>query len=153
MKRFEFKLQALLNFRKHLERVAQQDMAKTVMAVSDCENQIDSLQTTHGQSTKKLEAIVEKGVAAQEFKHHHAYIGAVTQMIVEEKRRKVQLGIILKKKRLVLKKRSIDKKAIERLREKQAKEYNQELLTAEQKELDEISSLKKAREISNDTEQ
>ena len=152
MKRFEFKLQALLNFRKHLERVAQQDMAKTVLAASDCEHQIGSLQTTHGQSAQRLESIVQKGVAAPEFKQHHDYIGAVTQMIVEEKRRKSQLEIILKKKRLVLKKRSIDKKAIERLREKQAKEYNQELRVIEQKELDEISSLKKAREISNDAE-
>jgi flagellar FliJ protein len=150
MKRFEFKLQALLNFRKHLERVAQQDMAKTVLAVSECENQIGSLQTIHGQSAQKLESIVQKGVAAQEFKQHHVYIGAVTQMIAAEKRRKSQLEKVLEKKRLVLKKRSIDKKAIERLREKQAKEYNQELRVIEQKELDEISSLKKAREISND---
>ena len=152
MKRFEFKLQALLNFRKHLERVAQQDMAGTVLAVSDCEHQIGSLQTTRGQSAQRLELIVEKGVTAQEFKQHHDYIGAVTRMIGAEKRRKIQLEKILEKKRLVLKKRSIDKKAIERLREKQAKEYNQELRVAEQKELDEISSLKKAREISNDAE-
>ncbi len=93
-----------------------------------------------------------KGVAAQEFKQHHVYIGAITQTISEEKKRKIQLEKILEKKRLALKKRSIDKKVIERLREKQAKEYNQELLVTEQKELDEISSLKKAREISNDTE-
>ncbi len=152
MKRFEFKLQALLNFRKHLERIAQQDLAKTVMAVSDCENQISSLQTTHGLSAKRLESIVEKGVTAQEFKQHNAYLGAVTRMIEGEKQRKIQLETVLKKKRKELKKRSIDKKAMERLREKQAKEYNQELLTSEQKELDEISSLKKAREISNDTQ-
>ncbi len=152
MKRFEFKLQALLNFRKHLERIAQQDLAKTVMAVTDCENQISSLQTTHGLSAKRLESIVEKGVTAQEFKQHNAYLGAVTRMIEGEKQRKIQLETVLKKKRNELKKRSIDKKAMERLREKQAKEYNQELLTAEQKELDEISSLKKAREISNDTQ-
>ena len=152
MKRFEFKLQALLNFRKHLERIAQQDLAKTVMAVTDCENQISSLQTTHGQSAKRLELIVEKGVTAQDFKQHHAYLGDVTRMIAGEKQRKMQLEKVLIKKRIELKKRSIDKKAMERLREKQAKEYNQELLTAEQKELDEISSLKKAREISNDAQ-
>ncbi len=150
MKRFEFKLQALLNFRKHLERMAQQDMAKTVMEVTACEKQIDSLQATHGQSALQLEKIVEKGVGAREFKQHHSYLGAVGLMINQEKQHKVQLGKILEKKRLQLKKRSIDKKAMERLRETRAKEYNKELLVAEQKELDEISSLKKAREISND---
>ena len=109
MKRFEFKLQTLLSFRKHLERVAQQDMAKTVMEVSACETQIDLLQTTHGQSARKLESIVEKGVAAQEFKQHYDYLGAVTQMIAEEQQRKIQLAKILQKKRVVLKKRSVDK--------------------------------------------
>ncbi|MBU0969778.1 MAG: flagellar export protein FliJ [Proteobacteria bacterium] len=150
MKRFEFKLKALLNFRKHLERMAQQDMAKTVMEIAACEQQIDSLETIHGHSAQRLELIVEKGVGAKEFKQHQAYIEAVIRMVGEEKEQKFQLGKVLEKKRLVLKKRSIDKKAMERLREKQAKAYNQELLGAEQKELDEISSLKKAREISND---
>ena len=152
MKRFEFKLQALLNFRKHLERMAQQDMAKTVMEVTDCEKQIGSLQITHGQSIQRVELLVEKGIGAREFKQHHAYLGAVTSMIAEEKQRKIQLEKVLEKKRLALKKRSVDKKAMERLRESQAKEYNHQLLVAEQKELDEISSLKKAREISNDTQ-
>jgi len=152
MKRFEFKLQALLNFRKHLERMAQQDMAKTVMEVADCEQQIDSLQVTHVQSAQRVELLVEKGISAKEFKQHYDYMGSLTRMIAEEKQRKIQLKKSLEKKRLALKKTSIDKKAMERLREKQAKEYNQELLVAEQKELDEISSLKKAREISNDTQ-
>ncbi len=151
MKRFKFKLQALLNFRKHLERMAQQDMAKTVLALTACEKQIDSLQMTHGQSTERLEQIVEKGVGADQFNQHQAYLGEVVRMIAQEKQHRVQLGKVLEKKRLALKKRSIDKKAMERLRESRAKEYNQELLVAEQKELDEISSLKKAREISNDT--
>ncbi len=152
MKRFDFTVKALLSIRKHLERVTQQNMVKTVREVRACENQIDLLQTTHGQSAQRLESIVENGVAAQEFKQHHAYLGAVTQMIAEELHRKFQLAKILDKKRLALKKRSVDKKAIERLREKQAKEYNHKLRVAEQKELDEISSLIKAREISNDTE-
>ncbi len=150
MKRFEFKLQALLNFRKHLERMAQQDMAKTLMEVADCEQQIDSLQLTHGQSAQRVELLVEMGIGAKEFKQHHDYMGSLTRMIAGEKQRKSQLKKILEKKRLALKKTSIDKKAMERLREKQANAYNQELLVFEQKELDEISSLKKAREISND---
>jgi len=150
MKRFEFKLQSLLNFRKHLERVAQQDMARTVMDIVNCEKQIDSLQNTHGQSALRLEQIVEKGVGAEEFKQHQVYLGEVLRMVAQEKQHRIQLTRILEKKRFALKKRSIDKKAMERLRERQAKEYNQELLMAEQKELDEISSLKKAREISNE---
>jgi flagellar FliJ protein len=147
MKRFEFKLQSLLKFRNHLERMAQQEMAQVLLEITDCEKQIDSLQTTHGQWGQKLDRLVVKGIGSQEFKRHQDYLGALLGMVEEETQRKVQLETLLEKKRLALKKRSIDKKAIERLREKQAEEYNQEMLVAEQKELDEISSLKKAREI------
>jgi flagellar FliJ protein len=149
MKRFEFKLQSLLNFRKHLEQMAQQDMARAVMDVTACEKLIDSLQNTHGQWVIRLENLVEDGVGAKEFNQYHAYLGAMTQMITEEKHQETQLNKILQEKLLILKKRTIDKKAMERLREKRSKEYNLDLLAEEQKELDEISSLKTAREISN----
>jgi flagellar FliJ protein len=153
MKRFEFKLQSLLKFRNHLERMAQQEMAQVLLEITDCEKQIDSLQTTHGQWVQKLEHLVVKGIGSQEFKRHQDYLGALLGMVEEETKRKVQLETLLEKKRLALKKRSIDKKAIERLREKQAEEFKQEMLVAEQKELDEISSLKVARELSNETHQ
>lgn len=149
MKRFEFTLQSLLTFRKHLEQMAQQGMAKAAMDVKACEKLIHSLENTHGQWAQRLESLVEKGMRAKEFNQHHAYLGAVDQMISEEKQQKIQLNKIFQEKLLTLKKRSIDKKAMERLREKKAKEYNLDLLAAEQKELDEISSLKTAREISN----
>lgn len=146
MKRFEFNLQSLLNYRKHLEQMAQQAMAGAIKDVAACETRILSFQTTHGQGAQTLEQLVEKGVGSSEFKLHHAYLGALAGMIGEETQQKTKLNKILSEKRLALKKSSIDKKALDRLREKRAKEYTQELVLAEQKELDEISSLKTARE-------
>jgi len=151
MKRFEFKLQSLLNFRKHLEQMAQHAMAKATMDVTACGKRIHSLETSHGKWVQRLENLVGKGVGAKEFNQHHSYLGAVNQMISEEKHQKIQLNKILQEKLVLLKNTSIDKKAMERLREKRAKEYDLDLLAAEQKELDEISSLKTAREISNDS--
>lgn len=150
MKRFKFNLQSLLNYREHLEQVARQDMARAIQEVTACENRIQAFQTTHGQGAKRLEALVKKGVSASQFKIHHDYLGAVTGMIAEEKQQKTGLDKILAEKRVMLQKRSLDKKAMERLREKRAKDYHQELILAEQKELDEISSLKTAREIFNE---
>ncbi len=149
MRRFEFKLESLLNYKKFLEKMARQEMAKAVANINDCDQQIQTLKETKVTSSLKLEKVVEKGVGAQEFKLHHEFLAMVDQMIVDEKIRKTQLEKILDEKRSMLKKRTIDKKAMERLRERRSKEYSQEMIRNEQKELDEISSLKTAREIAN----
>jgi flagellar FliJ protein len=149
MKRFVFKLQSLLNYKKHLEQVARQEMAKAVAAVNECEKQIENLKENRASSALKLDALVEKGVDAREFNLYHGFLTAVDRMIIDEKNRKFELEKTLNEKRSVLKKRTIDKKAMERLRERRAEEYTRDMIREEQKELDEIASLKTAREITN----
>jgi flagellar FliJ protein len=68
----------------------------------------------------------------------------------QEKFRKIKLSGILKEKLLILKKKTIDKKIMEIYRERLKIEYNQIILAADQKELDEISSLKTARKRSHE---
>jgi len=153
MKRFNFRLEPLLNYRKYLERIAQQHTAKAHMDVKNCENQISNLKQIWTESTDEVENIVEKGVSAKEFKRHHDYLDSVEAGIIQEKSRKLQLKKVLKEKLLELKKKSVDKKAMELYREKLKAVYTQELLKNEQKELDEISSLKIARELNNETHQ
>ncbi|CCK81739.1 flagellar export protein FliJ [Desulfobacula toluolica] len=151
MKRFEFKLQPLLNYRKYLEQVARQNTAKASMDVENCAKQIVYLKQTYDQKVEKIEDIVANGVNAFEFRLHNQYLNAVENSIEDEKSRKIELQKILQEKLLELKKRSVDKKAMELYREKLKHEYTQEVLTIEQKELDEISSIKTARKLSNET--
>ena len=40
MKKFKFRLEPLLNYRKYLERIAQQRTAKAQLDVKDCEKQV-----------------------------------------------------------------------------------------------------------------
>ena len=151
MKRFEFKLQPLLNYRKYLERVARQNTARASMDVENCEKQIIYLKQTYDQKAEKIEDLVAGGVSASEFRLHHQYLEAVERSMEDEKSRKIKLKKILQEKLLELKKRSVDKKAMELYREKMKDEYTREILKIEQKELDEISSLKTARKLSNET--
>lgn len=151
MKRFEFKLQPLLNYRKYLERVARQNTAKASMDVENCEKKITSLQQAYDQKAEKIENLVANGVDASEFRLHHQYLDAVESSMEDEKSRKIELKKVLEEKLLELKKKSIDKKAMELYREKLKDEYAQEVLKTEQKDLDEISSIKTARKLSNET--
>jgi flagellar FliJ protein len=151
MKRFEFKLQPLLKYREYLERIAQQNTAKAHMDVKNCEKQILHLKQIWDQNADKIEAIVVNGVSASEFRRYHHYLEAVESGIEDEKSRKIQLKKILKEKLLELKKKSVDKKAMELYREKLKTIYTREVIKIEQKELDEISSLKTARTLPNET--
>ncbi len=153
MKKFNFRLEPLLNYRKYLERVAQQHTAKAHMDVKNCENQILNLKQVWTNNTDEVENIVENGVSAKEFKRYHDYLNSVEAGIAQEEVRKLQLEKVLKEKLQELKKKSVDKKAMELYREKLKEAYTQELLKNEQKELDEISSLKIARELNNETHQ
>ena len=151
MKRFAFKLQPLLNYRQYLERLAQQNTARAHMDVKNCEKQITNLKQTYDQNSDKIENIVVKGVKASEFRRYHHYLDSVESGIEDEKLKKIELKKVLKKKLSDLKKKSVDKKAMELYREKLQNEYTQEIIKIEQKELDEISSLKTARTLTNET--
>ncbi len=151
MKRFEFKLQPLLKYREYLERLAQQKTAKAHLDVKNCEEQIVHLRQNWDQNAETMDGIVGNGVSAVEFRRYHNYLESLENNIEDEKQRKIQLKDKLKKKLLELKKKSVDKKVMELYREKLRTEYNQELVKIEQKELDEISSLKTARKLSNET--
>ena len=151
MKRFEFKLQPLLSYRQYLERIAQQSTAVAHMNVKNCEKYIIDLKQTWEQSADKIDNIITKGVDASTFRQYHDYLDSVQNNIKNEKLRKIQLNKLLKEKLLELKKKSVDKKAMELYREKLEREYNQEIIKIEQKESDEIVSIKTARTISNET--
>ena len=150
MKKFVFRLQSLLNYKRHLEQVAKQAMARAVADVLACEKRIQSLQKDRISAADQLEALVEKGTGAGQFNRYRDFMTAVDQMIILEFRQKTELEKILDEKRDVLKQRTIDKKSLERLREKQALEHTHDMIREEQKVLDETASLRTAREVNNE---
>ncbi|MCG8549734.1 MAG: flagellar export protein FliJ [Desulfobacterales bacterium] len=150
MKKFQFRLQSLLKYKRHLEQAAKQDMAKAVADVLACEQRITQLQQERISATDQLDILVEKGIGAGQFNRYRQFITAIDQTIILERNKKTELAKILDAKREILKQKTIEKKSLERLREKQEREYAHEMLRDEQKDLDEIASLKTAREVNNE---
>ncbi len=145
MKKFKFKLEPLLKYRKYLERIAQQKTAKAHMDVKQCEQEITHLEQTWDHQADKMEIAAKKGVSASQFQQYYQYQVAVENSIVQEKTRKIELDKTLREKLLKLKKKSVDKRAMEIYQDKLKAQYTQEMIQIEQKELDEISTLKTAR--------
>lgn len=150
MKKFKFRLQSLLKYKCHLEQVAKQEMAIAVADILACEQKITGLQENRISAIDQLDSLVEKGMGAGQFNRYRQFITATDQMISLERNRKTELEKILDEKRSALKQRTIDKKSLERLREKQDLEYTHEMIREEQKSLDEMTSLKTAREVNNE---
>ncbi|WP_022664719.1 flagellar export protein FliJ [Desulfospira joergensenii] len=152
MKRFDFRLQPLLNYRTYLEQLARQDTAKARMDVMDSKNRIESLKNILAASAGRMEELVEKGVTASFLKQFTNYMDGAAFDMENEIQNKASLEIVLEQKVEILKNKSIEKKSMERLREMRKQEYVQDMMKLEQKSLDEISSLKTAREISDEIE-
>lgn len=146
MKRFAFRLQPLLNYREYLERLAQQGVARTQVDIRHCEQQIEQLKARMVKSQADLDTDMQKGLNARQFRQHYQFMGRVESDIRDELVSKEKLLKTLALRLETLKKKTIDRKVIEKLKQRRSEEYSQAFQKSEQKTLDEISSVKKARE-------
>ena len=147
MKRFEFRLSSLLDFRQYLELLARKATAAAYRDVRNSQNIIDDLKERHIKTAIELDKIILKGIRAEHLQLYNQYLDMVIYNIVQEKQNKKKLQIILDQKIAELTKKSVDKKVIEKLKEKQETEYMEEFRKYEQETIDEVVLLKKAREL------
>ncbi|MFH1155821.1 MAG: flagellar export protein FliJ [Pseudomonadota bacterium] len=149
MKRFIFRLQPILQFRQYRERLARQETALALREVQASEAKVAELTDEHTRTALELDAETSGGILASEFKTYTDYLDSLEHDISDQILTTRKLAGILAQKQKLLAKKSVDRKVMERLREKRAHEYMDEFLKLEQKTLDEITSVRKAREINN----
>ena len=151
MKRFNFKLEPLLGYRGYLEKRARQKTAEALRNVKASEEMIEQLKKKYSECREDLEDITSEGISAGRFRHYQNYLDSVESGIEEESGRKKYLDKVLGEKIAELKSKRVDKKVIEQLKERRVNEYMEELRKFEQDTLDEVVSLRKAREINDDS--
>lgn len=96
----------------------------------------------------KVEQETLKGIPAPLFRQYNDYLDSLENGIDLKRKEHEQLQKILAVKQQALTKKSVDRKVLERLKEKKRGEYVEEFMADEQKRGDDMSSLKKARELS-----
>lgn len=151
MKRFDFKLEPLLGYRGYLEKRAKQKTAEALRDVKASEEMIEQLKKRYSECRDHLEDVTSRGVSAERFRHYQNYLDSVESGIEEESDRKKNLDRVLGENIAELKSKRIDKKVIEQLKERKVNEYMEELRKFEQDTLDEVVSLRKAREVNDDS--
>ncbi len=150
MKRFQFSLQALLNYRTYLEQLARQETAKANLAVVQSKERLEQFSQDLSRSANEMDQAVAKGISAGNFRQYFLHLQGIEADIEDETRNQQVLEKQLTEKRKILTKKLMDKKVMERLQEKQKERFIKESLLAEQKQLDEVASLKTARETINE---
>ncbi|MCP3901759.1 MAG: hypothetical protein GY707_18775, partial [Desulfobacteraceae bacterium] len=88
MKRFNFRLSSLLDFREHLERLARKETAMAYKDVKESQEAIEELKGRYSKTAAALDSIVFKGIRAEQLQLYTQYLELVDYSIFEEKQRK-----------------------------------------------------------------
>ncbi|MCB9493877.1 MAG: flagellar export protein FliJ [Desulfobacteraceae bacterium] len=151
MKKFKFSLESVLKYRIFLEKEARQALMSINLDINECEENIESLKYKRILLYNELESETDKGITIEYFNMYQNYISSVDQRLENEKSQLIKLLREKDLRTLKLIEARKQKEALEKLKTRKKNQYIEEMLYEEQKELDEISSVKKAREICNES--
>lgn len=142
--KFKFKLDKVLRHRKILEDLAQKDFQEVQ---AEYNRQVDMLEKMKNEKSEARRRSYEMqaqtgGQVLESLKQIHDFI--LLQDIRIEKQVKViaEHEKLVEAKREILRQKAMDTKIIKRLEEKKREQFNNEQRINEQKELDEMSTLR-----------
>ena len=138
MKKFQFKLKALLSYREHIEKMAKEEVAKIQVAINNCTQSILECENLRRTSGLEFENKMVQGIQAEEHRSYSEYLRGLEIRLTAEKELLGKLKILLAKKQTELTKKSVSKKVIEKLKEKKQTDYYNELDKLAIKEADEM---------------
>jgi flagellar FliJ protein len=146
MKKFRFRLNAFLGYRKHLEQEAKQDASLTRNKISDCKQRIASYETNQQNNIMELHEKMTSGIDADQIRIYTSYHDRLNLILKNENLQHAHLQKELSHKQKVLKQRSIEKKAIENLKQRKKENYYKDLADYLQKESEDMIIMRKIRE-------
>jgi len=144
---FQFKLEALLNHRRHQEEVCQKRLAQTERQLVDEQNKLRRQKKEERDNILKLQAKQKDNINVADIILSVNYIQQLSHKIKVQKNcvREATKKVIQKRNELIgiVKKR----KTLEKLKEKQWLAYQQKTMQNERKLMDEVASTRHARKM------
>jgi flagellar FliJ protein len=145
MKRFRFRLAALLRFREFQEQQARQAVLNAHRTLLDCAAEIARLQEILDHGRVDCEREMGGGMAAERFLHFTRFVaGNETRRDAAIARRQALLEELAACQRR-LADAAVQRRAVEKLRERRESEFNQDMAKELQKQTDEIALMHRAR--------
>jgi len=138
MKKFKFRLEAVLRYRKYRERNAQLELVKAKNAVVEKQNLIERLKQNRLQAILELKDHEDEGISVGRHRFYTNYITGTDAALEEEQKQLRVLEKVMRKHQELVKKEQIKRKTLEKIEEKQKNEYVSDFIKFEQKSMDEM---------------
>ncbi|MCK8823551.1 flagellar export protein FliJ [Fuchsiella alkaliacetigena] len=139
MKKFEFKLQTVLNYRQQEEDMFKQQLARARLELNKAQDKLDSLLTNKKDIQAQLKKSEREGIDIHQAMLYRDYIAMLKNKIIE------QIKVVNKKQQHFdkCKQKLLDKakecKILDKLKERREEEHQQEFLRQQQKAIDEVA--------------
>jgi flagellar FliJ protein len=122
--RFVFKLQALLNWKRNLEELAQMRLAEKIKDLKTQEEEIQNLRNQRTAYAKEINEKSLRGLKAGEYlTYQHYFEESYSDLILKEEKKRLTIQEI-EKEREKLNSFTKQRKILEKLKEKRLKKFN-----------------------------
>lgn len=146
MKRFVFRMESLLRYRSFQVQQALQALMAVQKLLEQCQEDIRLLGQERQTALFLMEKETEEGISGERFRLHTDFIADLEIRLVKLEERKKRILYQLKEKQRLLDQARMAEKALENLKTRRKEEYLQEMNLQEQKETDDMVSIRKIRE-------
>ena len=144
---YQFKLEALLNHRRHQEEICQKELARAQRTLADEQENLRRTKQLKRENISKLQTRQEGSISVSDIILYMNYIVQLSKKIEEQAIcvREAAEKVNQKRNELIaiMKKR----KTIEKLKEKDWRSYQKKLMQDERKFMDEVATTRYARKV------
>lgn len=138
MKRFSFRLDSILDYRRHLEKRAQRDLGNAHNEQARTKKVAKELRDKREDISKECSDETFRGIDVPSYNLYTSFLRILNQDLEKTHMSLKQGEEKIRAHEAVLKRKSIEKKSLETLKESQFKEYKLTRERAEQKAIDEL---------------
>jgi len=145
MKRFEFRLEPLLQFREHLLEQVQQEVGKIRADMLACDERIALFEKDYADACQELDQEVSAGIDEKRYQHYTRYLTGIESNLEIEHLHRKQLMTLLDQKQKQLHQRSVDKRVLENLKNRRRADFYRNWMQMLHKETDDTVIVRQAR--------
>ena len=139
MKEYRFNLEPVLNHRRLVEETLQKDLAILKISLIDENERLITYEESKIQLLEELQQIQKEGTTTSDILLYLPFIEQVSKEIERQKKRVLELEKQVEQNLRDLLEATKNKKALQKLKEKAFKTYNQKLIKNEQDFLNEVA--------------
>jgi flagellar FliJ protein len=147
VKRFTYKLEAVLKQREHHEQQAQKEFAQAMKEVNGIESRIKQIELQKTNCFERNDFIPGEAVIVNDMVNNRRFVEHLYLEIAELHERLVEAQKVARHKQHFLTQAAQERQAMSRFKEKKKEEWLKENLTQEQKVLDEVGLQISARKL------